>query len=111
MVDTAKQLFVITASNPDAANHVEKSISSAIDPALCQQFFDASFLDRVTHNSRDGNFYAWGAVPGQNNLRNWEKMQTGDHVLLYQKGQYTFWSTVIEKHRNAGFATALWGKG
>jgi len=77
MADTAKQLFIITASNPDAAEHVQKSISSPIDPALCQQYFDASVLNNVARNSRDANFYAWGAVPGQNNLRNWEKMQTG----------------------------------
>jgi predicted RNA-binding protein with PUA-like domain len=110
MPDTEKQLFIITASNPDAARHVEKSISHPIDRALCEQHFPSLVLSEVTQSSQNGKFYAWGARPGQNNVRNWERMRPGDYVLLYQNRNYTFWTAVISKHRNAAFAVDLWGK-
>jgi hypothetical protein len=109
MPDTDKQLFVITASNPEASAHVGKSIASPIDSSLCQKHFKAEQWKQVAQLSRDGKFYAWGALPGQRNLPNWEKMRPGDYVLLYQNGQYTFHTTVISKYRNANFARALWG--
>lgn len=104
-----EQLFVVTASNPEAASHVAKSISSPIDLAFCQQHFEQPVLEDVARNSSDGNLYAWGAVPGQRNLPNWEKMKTGNHVLVYQNGRFTYWTRAISKHRSVDFAKALWG--
>jgi MoxR-like ATPase len=103
-----EQLFVITASNLDAQRHIEKSIANSIDPALCTQHFDSSVLEDVRQKSADGKFYAWGAVPGERNQPNWDSMQAGDCVLVYQVKHYTYWTRVISKHRNAAFAEALW---
>ena len=50
------------------------------------------------------------AVPGERNQPNWEAMQAGDYVLVYQVKHYTYWTRVISKHWNAAFAEALWGK-
>jgi hypothetical protein len=60
--------------------------------------------------STDGKFYAWGAVPGKRNEPNWNAMQPGDHVLVYQEGRYTHWTRVISKHRKPSFAEDLWGR-
>lgn len=108
MPQTNEQLFVITASNPDAQRHVEKSIANSIDPALCSQHFDSAVLEDVWQKSNDGRLYAWGAVPGPRNEPTWDAMQPGDYVLVYQEGRYTYWTRVISKHRNAAFAEALW---
>jgi MoxR-like ATPase len=110
MPQTQEQLFVITASNPDAKRHVEKSIANSIDPTICTQHFDSKVLDEVMRTSADGKFYAWGAVPGKKNQPNWSAMRAGDHVLVYQEGRYTYWARVISTHRNAPFAEALWGR-
>ena len=108
MPQTEEQLFVITASNPDAQRHIGKSIANSIDPALCTQHFDSAVLEDVRQKSADGKFYAWGALPGERNQPNWSSMQVGDYVLVYQVKQYTYWTRVISKHRNAAFAEALW---
>src|ERR1019366_5061237 len=105
-----EQLFVITASNLDAQRHIEKSIANSIDPTLCTQHFDGAPLEDVKKKSADGKFYAWGALPGERNQPNWEAMQAGDYVLVYQVKHYTYWTRVISKHRNATFAEALWGR-
>jgi hypothetical protein len=105
-----EQLFVITASNVDAQRHIEKSIANSIDPAICTKHFDSPVLEEVTRRSTDGKFYAWGAVPGKRNEPNWNAMQPGDHVLVYQEGRYTYWTRVISKHRKPSFAEDLWGR-
>src|ERR1035437_4965944 len=110
MPQTEEQLFVITASNPDAQRHIGKSIADSIDPALCTQHFDSAVLEDVRQKSADGKFYAWGALPGERNQPNWSAMQAGDYVLVYQVKHYTYWTRVISKHRNATFAEALWGR-
>jgi len=110
MPQTQEQLFVITASNPDAKRHIEKSVANSIDPPICTQHFDGSVLNEVMRKSADGKFYAWGAVPGIRNEPTWNSMEEGDNVLTYQEGRYTYWTRVITKHRNASFAQALWGK-
>jgi 5-methylcytosine-specific restriction protein B len=109
-MQAAEQLFVITASNPDAKRHVEKSIANPIDPALCAKYFDSATLNEVVTNSVDGKFYAWGARPGERNEPNWNAMRPGAHVLLYQEGRYTYWTRVISKQRSALFAEAVWGR-
>jgi hypothetical protein len=53
-------LFVFTASDPSAQEHVKSSVANGIDPALCRSHFDSALLDEVRAKSGDGNFYAWG---------------------------------------------------
>jgi len=103
-----ERLFVITASNRAAKRHVEETIANSIAPAICSAHFPADVLAEVEKKSTDGKFYAWGAKPGEGNERNWNALQPGDYILLYQDGSYTYWSRVISKHRNAAFAEAVW---
>lgn len=108
MPEASRRLFVITASNEQAKQHVQKTIANPIDPAICAAHFPADVLDQVSRKSTDGNFYAWGARPGKRNEPNWNTLQEGDYVFLYQDGDYTFWMRVISKHRNRAFAEAIW---
>ena len=105
---TQEHLYIITASNEDAKEHVRKSIANAIDPAICAAHFSNDVLDEVRRKSTDGNFYAWGARPGKRNEPNWNALQEGDCVFLYQDGNYTYWTRVISQHRNSRFAKTVW---
>src|SRR5207302_5680156 len=102
------QLFVITASDPSAREHVEKSIAHPIDPNLCAAHFSEQLLNQVKAQSGDGQLYAWGAIPGRSNTRNWALLRPGDFMILYQTGFYTFVARVITKQKNKAFAKALW---
>src|SRR5215472_9109627 len=110
MPQTQERLFVVTASNPDAKRHIEQTIAHSIDPSICAAHFPANVLDEVKRKSADEQFYAWGARPGEGNQRNWNALQPGDRVLVYQDGVYTYRTEVIAKHRNSSFAEAVWGK-
>ena len=109
MPQSEERLFVITASNPDAKRHIEKSIANPIDPAIYTRFFDSTVLDELLRQSKDGKAYAWGAVPGKNNEPNWSAMQPGDHVLVYQQGRYTYWTLLLLRpiERNALFRSTV----
>lgn len=103
------QIFVITASNQAAQHHVELSVAHPVNPDVAAGHFSPAVLEEIKSKDREFGVYAWGAVPGPSNLRNWGLMQPGDVILLYQAGVYTFVSHVIRKERNRGFAQALWG--
>jgi hypothetical protein len=105
-----EHLYVITASNEDAKQHVQKSIANPTDPTICVAHFPNDVLDEVRRKSTDGNFYAWGARPGKRNEPNWNALQESDYVFLYQDGIYTYWTRVISRHRNSGFAETIWGR-
>ena len=82
MPQTQERLFVVTASNPDAKRHIERTMAHSIDPSICAAHFPASVLDEVRRKSADGQFYAWGARPGEGNQRNWNALQPRDRVLV-----------------------------
>ena len=105
----SSQLFVFTASDQAAEEHIKNSIANPIASAICDLHCDSAVLARVRERSGDGQFYAWGAKPGSRNQGTWGRLEVGDHILAYQKGRYTFRSRVIEKLQNPDLARAIWG--
>jgi hypothetical protein len=49
-----EHLYVITASNEDAKQHVQKSIANPIDPAICVAHFPNDVLDEVRRKRGSG---------------------------------------------------------
>ena len=111
MVDQnqSSQLFVFTASDQAAEEHIKNSIANPIASAICDLHCDSAVLARVRERSGDGQFYAWGAKPGSRNQGTWGNLEVGDHILVYQKGRYTFRSRVVETLQNTDLAHAIWG--
>lgn len=104
------KIFVITASNPEARQHVEDTIENPIPKEKVEKHFDGEELDQVKKAGERYGYYAWGARPGPNNKIYWESMQTGDHILVYQNGMYTYYTKVVFKARNSDFALDNWGR-
>jgi hypothetical protein len=60
-----RQIFVFTAGNPEARQHMVDSIENPIDDAVVSDNFDEAHheeLERVMEEA--GGFYAWGARCG-----------------------------------------------
>jgi len=103
-------LFVFTASNPDAQRHWAKSIAQPVNPALVFDNFSSELhgeLEAIRQNV--GNFYCWGATPGENNIPNWERLQTGDFLLGYFHKSFRCITSAVAKYHNLEFARRLWG--
>ena len=104
-----KNLFVITASSPEARQHVVRTIEKPIRVDKVERHFAGSELSEVKNLGLKHGYYAWGAMPGPRNVPTWDKMQIGDHILVYQNGSYTYYTRVIFKAHNREFALDNWG--
>jgi putative restriction endonuclease len=103
------QIFVFTAGNPEARQHLADSIENPIDEETVFAGFASAHRKELERIREEGNgFYAWGAVPGQGNLRNWEAMERDDYVLCVYGNAYHYAARVLAKHDNRRFAQRVW---
>ena len=72
------RLFVFTAGNKPARDHLYDSISNPISDGIIDQYLSEAEKDQF--KAEDGNFYAWGARPGKRNNRTWSNLESGDFV-------------------------------
>ncbi len=75
-------LFVFTAGNPEARQHLADTIENPIDDKSVFDCFDESHHEELERIKDEGQgFYAWGAVWGIRNVPTWEQMERDDFVL------------------------------
>jgi hypothetical protein len=105
-----RQIFVFTAGNPEARQHLVDSIQNPVDDEKVFDNFDDHHHEEL-EGIRDeaGRFYAWGAVPGQANRRTWDAMERGDYVLCVYDNAYHYVARVLAKYDNRELATSVWG--
>ena len=104
------QIFVFTAGNPEARQHLADSIQSPIDDPQAKVFdnFDEAYhveLERIKDEGR--GFYTWGAVWGVRNLPTWEQMERDDFVLCVYDATYRYVAGVLAKYDNPECAEAI----
>jgi 5-methylcytosine-specific restriction enzyme B len=105
----APQIFVFTAGNASARDHLRDSIDRPIPRDLCERYVDPGELSELRAATGDGdNLYAWGAVPGPQNSPRWEKLRPGDYVLTVSQLRYIRLARVVKTLRNPDFSRALW---
>jgi hypothetical protein len=107
------QIFVFTAGNPEARQHLADSIQNPIDDPQAKVFdnFDEAHhaeLERIRDEAW-GDFYAWGAVWGVRNRPTWEQMERDDFVLCVYDATYRYVARVLETYDNPECAEAIWG--
>ena len=101
------QIFVFTAGNPEARQHLVDSIENPIDDEDRKVFgsFSSGHREELERIQEEGNgFYAWGAVPGLRNIPTWETMERGDYVLCVYDSTYHYVTRVLAKYDNEKFA-------
>jgi putative restriction endonuclease len=104
------QIFVFTAGNQEAQRHLARSVENSIDDEEVFQSFASAYREDLERIRGEGNgFYAWGAVPGQGNQRNWDYMNPGDYVLCVYGNAYQHAAQVLGKYDNRRFAERVWG--
>jgi 5-methylcytosine-specific restriction endonuclease McrA len=104
-----RQIFVFTAGNPEARQHLVDSIQNPIDDEKVFNNFDESHHEELK-GIRDeaGRFYAWGAVWGIRNVPTWEQMERDDFVLCVYDGIYHYVARLLVKYDNPECAEAIW---
>src|SRR5829696_5503689 len=104
------QIFVFTAGNPEARQHLADSIQNPVDDAVVFGNFDEAHHEELERIRGEGRgFYAWGAVPGIRNIPTWEQMERGDFILCVYDGAYHYVARLLGKYDNPECAVAIWG--
>jgi hypothetical protein len=111
MAVASSALYVFTAGNPDARQHLADTVLHPIDRSLVAKHLGESKTAELEGRSLDGRLYAWGALPTENLIRVWTGLSEGDHVLVYYEGTYHLVSRVTGKLRDAALAKDLWATG
>ncbi len=102
-------IFVFTAGIQAAQDHLKDTVDNSIAFEILQKHLDSKDLDILRKKCPGNEFYCWGAVPGQNNLRNWNAINEGDKILSYWGRHYHHLSTIVLKTQNYELAKELWG--
>lgn len=100
------QIFVFTAGNPEARQHLVDSIENPVgDEKVFDNFGETHYEELERIRDEAGGFYAWGAVWGIRNEPTWEQMERGDFVLCV----YHHVARLIARYDNPECAEAIWG--
>jgi hypothetical protein len=101
-------LFRITASNPEAYQHYIDTIERGFTLDSIKQFLTPAQTEALQHIYGGKLIRAWGAIPGTGNKRTWEKMEVGDPLLIYRKGNFEYYAFVTFRLHNPELAKHLW---
>ena len=104
----AQNLFVLTASNTEAYQHYINTIEEGFTLDSIKQFLILEEFNKLKVLYGDRKLKAWGAVPGSQNIRNWQKMSYDDRVLIYRRKVFEYYASVTFKIHSQKLATHLW---
>jgi hypothetical protein len=102
-------IFVFTASNAIANQHLDLSVRNPIDPLRVAPFFSGIDKTTVERLARDHGLYAWGTRSRSPTKARWDAIRREDWVLCAFHSEYHFVARVLEKFDNPAFARAVWG--
>ena len=104
-----KQIFIFTAGDLSARKHLDDSIKSPVSFSKLEKNIDKSIIDEKLYLIDKNNIFCWGAMPGKNNIRNWELMKEGDYVVCVYASYYKFISKCTGKIHSPELAKDIWG--
>ena len=116
------KVWIVAAAGDEPTKHLERTIKN---PVKLEEIIN-NLGNPVDENGKNiakddlekillsinekGEYYLWGAVPGEKNESNWKRMQKGDICVFYVKGEkFGYWAKVVYKIRDKSLAEFLWG--
>ena len=103
------QIFIFTAGNSSARSHLDDSIINPIDFKKVETSLEKTQIEKLLISNNENGIFCWGAMPGKNNLRNWNLMQKGDYVICVYSSHYRFISRCTGKIHSYNLANNIWG--
>ncbi len=106
--NSRKVFLVVAGGNSAAQQHFEDTIQRKRNIGEVRRFLPAREIENLEEIYHGANFIVWGAVPGPMNESRWERMATGDVVLIYNNGRIRFAGEIAAKVRNRELARYFW---
>lgn len=102
-------LFRITASSAEAYQHYIDTIEKGFTLDSIKHFLSEKQEEALKSIYGNKPIRAWGSTPGAGNTKTWEKMEVGDPILIYRKGNFEYYAFVTFKLHYPDLARHLWG--
>lgn len=110
MIRDRKIFFVVASGGHDTDRHYFDTIKNKRTIEEVSQFLDRNQVEQLKKYLHNRAYAAWGAVPGDSNIRNWDIMEPGDYVMIYRKGKIILGAEVAMKVRNSSLAKYFWNE-
>lgn len=108
-MDRVRKVFIVVAGgNTAAERHFEDTIQHKRHLNEVRQFLPVSEIKNLEEIYHDSPFIVWGAVPGPLNETRWNRMESGDIVLIYNRSRIRFVGEVAAKVRSKDLAKHFW---
>ncbi|PEP14030.1 P-loop NTPase fold protein [Bacillus wiedmannii] len=97
-------------SNEIAQNNYLSTIRHGIEITKIKSFLEQKDFEVLSQTYKNGFIRVWGITPSPQNIKWWDKIQSGDVALFSANKQIFASATVTYKIRNLELAKHLWGK-
>jgi len=108
MTKKRKIFFVVAGGGHGTDRHYYDTIKNRRSVEEFGKFLKQEEIEKLNKYSHGRPYAVWGAVPGPNNIRNWETMEEGDYVMVYREGKIILAAEIAMKIRNADLAKYFW---
>ncbi|RLI41435.1 hypothetical protein DRO64_07540 [Candidatus Bathyarchaeota archaeon] len=108
---SAEQVFLFTASNPEAVRDWNKTIVNTVSIDMLSRYLGRQKAEWLMAEC-DGKVYAWGATRNGNNPRIWSEMRKREgnaYIVGYQRRVLRKVFRIVFTWHDEKFAKKLWG--
>jgi len=103
-----KIFFVVASGGHDTDRHYYETIKNKRTVQEAAQFLQPDEIKQLKKCFHEQPYVVWGAVPGKNNIHNWESMEPGDYVMIYRRGKIILVAEIAMKIHNPSLAKYFW---
>lgn len=111
MIKKRKIFFVVATGGQDTDKHYYDTIKNKRTVEETAKFLNEKEAEELKEVFHGQSFSVWGAMPGTNNIRSWNNMQSGDYVMVYRHGKIILAAEIAMKVHNQDLAKYFWGIG
>ncbi|WP_052942394.1 hypothetical protein [Priestia aryabhattai] len=102
-------LYYFTASSKEALDHYNKTIVHKVDVSRYMDQLQPSTIKDLNSNGCENTTHMWGVKSGKGNIGRWNRIKKGDKVLIYSRGIFKYYATIVAKEKNPTISKDIWG--
>lgn len=102
-------LYCFTGSDKDSQKNLQLTVYNKIDLRQYTQYLTDEEIKALKGLELLDGCNMWGAKPGVDNIKRWNKVQAGDKIIGYSQKEFICYGTIVYKFHNKKLAQAVWG--
>lgn len=103
-----EQIFYFAISNPKSKEHFTNTVLSGVELSRIESFLSDEDRTVLLTLYSGGPLRIWGSEPGGRNLTNWNNMNFGDIILVYEDSFFRYGAVIVHKLRSKRIGEKIW---